>query len=158
VARYRGYLLAERGLEVKTCGYLNLVRLLTATHGAEDGAIDGAHVAAASVGIVARARQCAEHPCGPQTGGPQCCRAASAPRRCAPDKRCGSTCHRIPGKSVQHAAHNVVTVTAPIGSSPRVIHSSSPWSATRHLHREWRSTVWPFIARYADTVGESLGG
>lgn len=84
MARYCGYLLAERGLEVKTCGYLNLVRLLTATHSAEDGAIDGAHVAAASVGIVARARQCAEHPCGPQTGGPQCCRTARFTRTSRP--------------------------------------------------------------------------
>jgi len=48
-------------------------QLLTAIHGAEDGAIDGARVAAASVGIVAArsstCRQPAEHPCGPQTGG-----------------------------------------------------------------------------------------
>jgi hypothetical protein len=47
--------------------------VLTAIHGADDGAIDGAHVAAASVGIVAArsstCRQPAEHPCGPQMGG-----------------------------------------------------------------------------------------
>ena len=53
--------------------------------------------------------------------------AAPLPLLGAARLRCGSACHRMPAKSVRHAAYNVVTVTAPIGSStPGVIHSSSP--------------------------------
>ena len=62
--------------------------------------------------------------------------AAPLPFLDAARLRCGSACHRIPGESVQHAAHIVCTVTAPIlSSAPGVIHSSSPWSATRELQR-----------------------
>jgi hypothetical protein len=67
--------------------------LLTAIHGAHDDAIDGAHVAVVFVGIVAaRSSTCrkpAEYPCSPQRAAGQCCRAASAPRGCAPVVRVG---------------------------------------------------------------------
>jgi hypothetical protein len=92
--------------------------VLTAVHGADDAAIDGAHVPVVFVGIVAGCSSTCRDPAriGAVRRGAagQCCRAASAPRRCAPAVRVG-----LPSDTwgpVRQAAHNVVvTVTAPIG-------------------------------------------
>ena len=101
--------------------------LLTAIHGANDGAIDAAHDATAVVGAVAACSSpCRKQPSAPpvlQTGGqtvlPRRFRS-SALRACG----AGRLATGIPG---QHAARNIVTVTAPIGKSALgVIHSSSP--------------------------------
>jgi hypothetical protein len=67
--------------------------LLTAIHGADDGAIDDAHDATAFIGTVAApSSRCRKQPStrpSCRRTARQCCRAASAPRRCAPAVRVG---------------------------------------------------------------------
>jgi hypothetical protein len=99
-------------------GLLSPGCLLTATHGADDGAIDGAHVAVVFVGIVvARSSTCRNPPITREVRRRMPGSAAAPlPLLDAARLRCGSACLRIPGEPVQHAAHNVVVrVTAPIG-------------------------------------------
>ena len=138
--------------------------LLTAIHGADDGAIDDAHDATAFIGTVAApSSRCRKQPStrpSCRRTARQCCRAASAPRRYAPAVRVGLPPGYL-GNAMRHTARNVVTVTAPIGkSAPGVIHSSSPWSVTRRLHGEWRSTParrTPMPQRWSSVRAQNSG-